>query len=111
MCHKRVREGLRKISGSENITAQAATPGEPMDKLNRAPAGMTGQVILFLIKISHRLSLRERCTNLATGRGMVHIVSSNPEGSRWNMVGGTVFVFTPAQKKSVTVPETEENHD
>jgi hypothetical protein len=42
---------------------------------------------------------------------MVHNGSSNPERSRWNMVGGTVFVFTPAQKKSVTVPETEENHD
>ena len=53
MCRYRVWEGPHKISGWENATARAAAPGEIMEKLNRAPVRIPGQVILFFDKKYH----------------------------------------------------------
>jgi len=48
----RVLEGLRRISGLENATPQAPTPGETMEKIKPSPRtdNKSGQVILFLME-------------------------------------------------------------
>jgi hypothetical protein len=90
---------------------RAAAPGEPMEKINRVPVGITGQVILFL--------LNNFISPVTTG-AMHQPGNRERNGAGWQEQSGeitmdrdgcAVFAGTLHPEKPVNAPESEENYE